>query len=52
MLKVLIAAAALSGAPLAAFAACTAHERPTAASCAEGSVYDAEKGKCVVQITG
>lgn len=48
----LLAALAISVSPAVALAACTGHAKDdTAMSCAEGTTFDAEAGRCVPQTT-
>jgi len=52
MLKTLFTALVLSTAPVAALAAgCSWMKDTTAASCAEGMVWDSESQRCVEQTT-
>ena len=50
MIKTLLAAAALALVPALGFAACSGSSHQ-AMSCAEGTVWDAESGTCVSQIS-
>ena len=50
MLKTLLVAATLAAAPLSAFAMCS-DKSHQAMSCAEGSVWDAQTGTCVAQVS-
>lgn len=49
MIKTLLAAAALATLPALGFAACSGSHQ--AMSCAEGTVWDADSGTCVSQIS-
>lgn len=50
MIKTLLAAAALAIVPALGFAACSGSHQ--AMSCADGMVWDPERGSCVSQVTG
>lgn len=49
-IKTLVSAALLVAAPTFAFAQCSSghHDEKVVMSCADGTVYDAEKNECVV----
>lgn len=53
MIKTAVAAAVLVAAPTLGFAMCSfgEHKNTTAASCAEGMVWDATSGQCVTSAT-
>jgi len=52
-LKTILAALALAATPALATAACFGdHAEKSVMSCAEGLVWDTQKGACVEQVTG